>query len=69
MLWECCEGGARVERVRPPAVCRDCGIGGASFVPAERELWRDSDAVSLRELWVEAGYELARGNGNLDWAA
>jgi hypothetical protein len=55
MRWECSECGCRLERHRPPAVCRSCGTAGALFVEAETGLEDDADAESLYESWIQRG--------------
>jgi hypothetical protein len=55
MRWECSECGFRLERPRPPAVCRDCGTAGAIFVEAESTLEGDLEAETIYESWFERG--------------
>ena len=55
MRWECSECGCRLERPRPPAVCRVCGTAGAIFVEAERSLEDDLDAETFYEAWFDRG--------------
>jgi hypothetical protein len=55
MRWECSECGSRVERPRPPAVCRSCGTAGVIFMEAEPSLEGDLDAESFYEAWFERG--------------
>jgi hypothetical protein len=57
MWWECSECGGRLERARPPAVCRVCGTAGAIFVPAEVGLELEPDAESLRDAWLRRGLD------------
>ena len=59
MLWECSECGIHIERARPPAVCRSCGMAGAIFVEAEGGIEGDPDADSLRASWIQLGMEEA----------
>ncbi len=63
MWWECSECGGHVERVRAPAVCRECGTAGVIFVPVDVDdpVTGDSEADSLRAVWLRAGLEQARG--------
>lgn len=58
MRWECSECGCRLERPRPPAVCRFCGTAGAIFVEAEPGLEDDAEAESLYDLWIHTGMEM-----------
>ncbi len=46
MRWECSECGCRVERPRPPAVCRSCGTAGALFVEADGGIEEDLEAIT-----------------------
>ena len=55
MRWECSECGCRLERPRPPAVCRSCGTAGAIFVEAEAALEDDAEAESLFDAWIHRG--------------
>jgi hypothetical protein len=55
MLWECSECAGRIERPRPPALCRHCGTAGVVFVEAEPGIDSQSGADSWREAWLEAG--------------
>ncbi len=57
MRWECSECGSRVERPRPPTVCRFCGTAGSIFVQAERGLEDDPDAEDVFESWFRRGLE------------
>jgi len=59
MRWECSECGCRVERPRPPTVCRSCGTAGAIFVEAETSLEQDLDAESLYESWLHHADDLS----------
>lgn len=63
MWWECSECGGQVERVRAPAVCRECGTAGVIFVPVDVDdpVTGDPEADSLRAVWLRAGLEQARG--------
>ena len=60
MFWECSECGGQVERQRPPAVCKCCGMAGVLFVPAEMGLETEPRYASLREAWLRAGLEYGR---------
>jgi hypothetical protein len=60
MFWECSECGGRLERRRPPAVCKDCGIAGVLFVPAELGLEAEPSYPSMREAWLRAGFDYGR---------
>jgi ABC-type ATPase with predicted acetyltransferase domain len=51
--WECSECGGCVTSPRPPAVCPECGTGGAIFVLADREL---DDQPEQR--WLREGLEM-----------
>lgn len=57
MWWECGECGAHLMRERPPAVCRECGRAGATFVELSRQLDPDADFGSRRDAWLRAGVE------------
>jgi hypothetical protein len=61
MWWECSECGDQIERARAPLHCRECGIAGAIFVPAEvRDRSLGFDDEDLRVAWLRRGAELAR---------
>ena len=62
MWWECSECGGHVERTRAPALCRECGIAGAIFVPVEldEEITGEPEADSLRAVWLRAGLQQDR---------
>jgi hypothetical protein len=62
MWWECSECGGHVERTRAPALCAECGTAGVIFVPAEIDdtSTAQSNADSLRAVWLRAGFELCR---------
>jgi hypothetical protein len=62
MWWECSECGGHVEGARAPALCGECGTAGVIFVPAEIDdaSAAQSDAESLRAVWLRAGLELCR---------
>ena len=57
MRWECTECGCRVERPRPPVVCRSCGTAGSIFVEADGGIEMDMDADSLFDSWLYQGME------------
>ena len=64
MFWECSECGGRIERRRPPAVCRYCGIAGVLFVPAEVGLEAAPGYPSMREAWFQGGFDYGRAAVN-----
>ena len=64
MRWECTECGCRIERPRPPAVCRSCGTAGAIFVEADTGIEEDMEA----ETTARAGLILHRKPGGYGMA-
>lgn len=57
MWWECSECGSCAERIAAPLVCRECGVAGPIFVPAEVGLEGDPEVDSLRMAWLRAGLD------------
>jgi hypothetical protein len=57
MRWECTECGCRLERPRPPAVCRSCGTAGAVFVEADGGIEEDMEADSMFDSWLLHGMD------------
>lgn len=55
MRWECTECGCRIERPRPPAVCRSCGTAGAIFVEADTGIEADLEAETMFDSWLLHG--------------
>lgn len=58
MVWECSECGANLKRRRPPAVCPECGLAGAVFLPADPD--EQLDGGALRAGWWQAGFDAQR---------
>jgi hypothetical protein len=58
MRWECSECGSRVERPRPPNICRTCGTAGAIFVEADGGIEGDLNADSVLDAWLQQGFDL-----------
>ncbi|MGE0872982.1 MAG: hypothetical protein AB7P03_30805 [Kofleriaceae bacterium] len=57
MSWECSECGEQLVCVRPPAVCRNCGTAGVTYVKSDdSEL--DREPSYLRAAWLRAGMQL-----------
>ncbi len=53
--WECSECGATVQASGAPEVCRECGMAGAVFEPAEIEpVAGDPEADSLGAVRLRA---------------
>jgi uncharacterized Zn finger protein (UPF0148 family) len=50
--WECTECGACIVREQPPAVCPECGTGGAVFVEAD-----DEPESQPEQQWLHEGLE------------
>ena len=69
MRWECGECGECVRDVlRPPIVCRACGIAGATFVLAEPEPDEPgSDEPRLQ--WTRLGVEAHHRREARLWSA
>ena len=55
MFWECSECGERIVRRNAPFVCRECGMAGPVYVPAERGIDEETDADDLRDAWLRIG--------------
>lgn len=59
MWFECSECGGHVLRPAAPAVCPECGVAGAIFMPADPDdlTAADSDGDGLRASWLRVGLE------------
>jgi len=59
MWFECSECGGHVNGPLAPAVCPECGVAGAIFVPADPDELAagGSDGDALRAMWLRACLE------------